>query len=160
MYKVIIGIIIIWAILFSFRVIQIGGVDPTYKEEGVQLFLPLRSSLSQTIDRILPYPQSALLSGIILGNQSSLPFYFKKQLAFKRETGLGFSAIAVSFLGLGCSACGSLILSSLIGLTATTAVIDWLPLEGLEFGLLGIFILLLAIYLTAYKISAPNDCKV
>src|SRR3989344_4842906 len=71
-----------------------------------------------------------------------------------------FSAIAVSFLGLGCSACGSLILSSLIGLTATTAVIDWLPLEGLEFGLLGIFILLLAIYLTAYKISAPNDCKV
>ncbi len=80
MYKVIIGIIIIWAILFSFRVIQIGGVDPTYKEEGVQLFLPLRSSLSQTIDRILPYPQSALLSGIILGNQSSLPFYFKKQL--------------------------------------------------------------------------------
>jgi len=85
---------------------------------------------------------------------------FKKQLAFKRETGLGFSAIAVSFLGLGCSACGSLILSSLIGLTATTAVIDWLPLEGLEFGLLGIFILLLAIYLTAYKISAPNDCKV
>lgn len=59
---------------------QIGGIDPTYKEEGIQLFLPLRTSLSQTIDNILPFPQSALLSGIILGNQSSLPFYFRKQL--------------------------------------------------------------------------------
>ncbi|OGY49557.1 MAG: hypothetical protein A3B89_01755 [Candidatus Buchananbacteria bacterium RIFCSPHIGHO2_02_FULL_40_13] len=101
-----------------------------------------------------------ILSALLAIEISLFIFYFKKQLAFKRETGLGFSAIAVSFLGLGCSACGSLILSSLIGLTATTAVIDWLPLEGLEFGLLGIFILLLAIYLTAYKISAPNDCKV
>lgn len=69
-----------WILLFSFRVMQIGGVDPTYKEEGVQLFEPLRTSLSETIDDILPYPQSALLSGIILGNQSSLPFYFRKQL--------------------------------------------------------------------------------
>ncbi|MFA5932457.1 MAG: ComEC/Rec2 family competence protein [Microgenomates group bacterium] len=59
---------------------QIGGIDPTYKEEGIQLFEPLRTSLSETIDNILPYPQSALLSGIILGNQSSLPFYFRKQL--------------------------------------------------------------------------------
>lgn len=73
-------LIVIWTILFSFRVIQIGGIDPTFKEEGIQLFQPLRTSLSQTIDRILPYPQSALLAGIILGNQSSLPFYFKKQL--------------------------------------------------------------------------------
>lgn len=59
---------------------QIEGIDPTYKEEGVQLFQPLRTSLSQTIDNIMPYPQSALLSGIILGNQSSLPQYFRQQL--------------------------------------------------------------------------------
>lgn len=59
---------------------QIGGIDPTYSEEGIQLFLPLRTELSQKIDDILPYPQSALLSGIILGNKSNLPFYFQKQL--------------------------------------------------------------------------------
>lgn len=80
MLRVVLLLIVFWILVFSFRVIQIGGIDPIYKEEGVQSFLPLRTSLSQTIDRILPYPQSALLSGIILGNQSSLPVYFKKQL--------------------------------------------------------------------------------
>jgi len=73
-------LIAFWILFFSFRILQIGGIDPTYKEEGVQLFLPLRTDLSKTIDGILPYPQSALLSGIILGNQSSLPFYFRQQL--------------------------------------------------------------------------------
>jgi len=101
-----------------------------------------------------------ILSALLAIEISLFIFYFKKQLVFRREAGLGFSAIAVSFFGLGCSACGSLVLSSLIGLAATTAVISFLPWEGLEFGLLGIFILLLAIYLTAYKISLPDNCKI
>lgn len=80
MLKLTLCLIVFWTLLFTFRVVQIGGVDPTYKEEGVQLFEPLRTSLSKKIDDILPYPQSALLSGIILGNQSDLPYYFRKQL--------------------------------------------------------------------------------
>jgi competence protein ComEC len=80
MFKIVLIFSIIWIIIFSLRIIQIGGIDPIYKEEGVQFFQPLRSDLSQKIDEILPYPQSALLSGIILGNQSQLPVSFKKQL--------------------------------------------------------------------------------
>lgn len=80
MLKLIFFLVAFWILVFSFRITQTGGIDPTYKEEGIQLFLPLRTSLSETIDNILPYPQSALLSGIILGNQSDLPFYFRKQL--------------------------------------------------------------------------------
>lgn len=80
MVKLILIISIIWVVIFTLRVIQIGGIDPIYKEEGVQLFQPLRADLSQKIDEILPYPQSVLLSGIILGNQSDLPYSFKKQL--------------------------------------------------------------------------------
>lgn len=80
MYKLILLLLIIWVILFTLRVIQIGGIDPIYQEEGIQLFQPLRTDLSNKIDEILPFPQSALLSGIILGNQSDLPYSFKKQL--------------------------------------------------------------------------------
>lgn len=80
MLKLVLFLIAFWILLFSFRVMQIGGIDPIYKEEGVQMFLPIRTQLSQKIDSILPFPQSALLSGIILGNQSDLPFSFKKQL--------------------------------------------------------------------------------
>lgn len=80
MIKILCLVAIIWIILFTFRVIQIGGIDPIYQEEGIQLLQPLRTDLSNKIDEILPFPQSALLSGIILGNQSDLPYSFKKQL--------------------------------------------------------------------------------
>lgn len=80
MIKIILLICIIWVVLFTIKVVQIGGIDPIYREEGIQLFQPLRTDLSNKIDEILPYPQSALLSGIILGNQSDLPYSFKKQL--------------------------------------------------------------------------------
>lgn len=71
---------ILWLILFTFRVIQIGGLDLTYQEEGVELFKPARQQLVQVVDQILPYPQSSLLSGIILGSQEKLPFYLKNEL--------------------------------------------------------------------------------
>lgn len=87
-------------------------------------------------------------------------FYFKKQLTIRKEAGVGLSGLVVGWLGAGCSACGSIALSSLIGFTATTALIGFLPLEGLEFGLAGIFILLFSIYLTAKKISLSNNCKI
>lgn len=80
MVKILCLIIIAWVIFFTIRVIQIGGIDPTYKEEGIQLLQPLRTNLSNKIDEILPYPESVLLSGILLGNQSELPYYLKKQL--------------------------------------------------------------------------------
>lgn len=104
-------LVVFWILLFSFRIIQIGGIDPIFKEEGVQLFQPIRTSLSQTINNILPMPQSALLSGIILGNQSDLSFYFRKQLQVTSTIHIvvvsgqnltilaGFVMSLVSFLG-------------------------------------------------------------
>jgi len=89
-----------------------------------------------------------------------LIFYFEKQWSLKKEAGLGLSGLFVSFLGVGCSACGSLILSSFLGLSAASLVIGFLPFEGREFGWLGLIILVLAIYLTAYKISLIDNCKI
>lgn len=80
MFKVVLIIITSWSLLFTFRVLQIGGLDLTYKEEGVELFKPAREYLVKVVDQILPYPQSALLSGIILGSQERLPFYLKNEL--------------------------------------------------------------------------------
>lgn len=71
---------LLWLILFTLRVLQVGGLDLTYKEAGVELFKPLRDQLVQKVDQTLPYPQSALLSGILLGAQERLPFYLKNEL--------------------------------------------------------------------------------
>lgn len=57
-----------------------GGIDPTYKDPGVDLFQEFRENLIQILDQSLPYPQNALLSGILLGTQEKLPIYLKNEL--------------------------------------------------------------------------------
>lgn len=71
---------IIWFILFALRVAAIGGVDPTYKEEGNLTLAPLQGKFSQTISGLMPNPQSALLSGILIGDGSKIPFSLKNDL--------------------------------------------------------------------------------
>lgn len=68
------------------------------------------------------------------------------------EAGIGVLGLLVGFLGIGCSVCGSIILSSIFGLTTTTVLVSFLPFGGLEFGGVGIFLLLLSIYFIAVKI--------
>lgn len=72
--------LVLWCLLFTFRIFQVGGVDPTYSDEENQLLKPLQARLASTLDFILPYPESALLSGIILGVEEKLPFSLKSDL--------------------------------------------------------------------------------
>lgn len=71
---------LVWLVLFTFRVISIGGIDPTYRDEGSQLLEPLRNRLAQNLDQNIPYPQSAILAGILLGVDKNLPFTLKNNL--------------------------------------------------------------------------------
>ena len=73
-------VIILWLLLFTLRTLQIGGIDPTFRDKEVQLFKPLRERLVETLDETLPYPQSALLSGILIGSQERFPYYLKDQM--------------------------------------------------------------------------------
>ncbi len=72
--------IIIWFIIFTLRVVSIGGIDPTYRDPGVNLFQGIRENLTQIIDQSLPSPQNALLSGILVGTQENLPIFLKNDL--------------------------------------------------------------------------------
>lgn len=80
MSRIILAGIIFWMTVFYLRIIQTGGIDPTYQEKGNQTFQPLQDHLARIFDQILPYPQSSLMSGILLGEQSNLPFSLKKDL--------------------------------------------------------------------------------
>lgn len=70
----------VWLTIFLLRIFQIGGIDPIYRDPEVELFKPFRDRLVQTVNETLPYPQSALLSGILLGSQENLPLTLKNQL--------------------------------------------------------------------------------
>lgn len=97
-----------------------------------------------------------LLGGI---NISFLVFYLKNKAEVLKMAGTSGLGLVIGFLGIGCGACGSVILTSIFGLTFATGFIGFLPLQGLEFGLLGIVLILISIYLLAKKINQPNICK-
>lgn len=99
----------------------------------------------------------AVLSGI---NVSMVVYYFKQRVSFQREAGVGILGIVTGFFGVGCAACGSVVISAVFGVTGSAAVIKVLPFHGAEFSLLSVFLLFLATYLVAKKISQPQVCAI
>ncbi len=99
----------------------------------------------------------SLLAGI---NVALLIHYFRKRIKVQRESGISIFGIILGMLGVGCSACGSIVLSSLLGLTTAASLLNILPLRGSEFGLLSIGLLLWSIYYTAKKANDPFWCEI
>jgi hypothetical protein len=110
------------------------------------------SPLSRTITFI-----SAGLAGVQV---SLLAYYIRQTAKLQQSMGMSAVGVATSLLGVGCASCGSVVLTSLIGFGATTAVLGFLPFRGQEFGFLGIGILLFAINFTMKKINDPLVCGV
>lgn len=99
----------------------------------------------------------ALLSGI---NIAMLVFYFKRRMAVSGAAGASGFGLVVGTLGVGCSACGSVILSSLIGITSASVLVSALPLRGAEFGIMSIALIGLSTYWIAKKIQSPETCAI
>lgn len=99
----------------------------------------------------------ALVSGI---NIAMLVFYFKRRMAVSGTAGVSGFGLIVGTLGVGCSACGSVILSSLIGITSASALVSILPLGGAEFGIASIALIGMSTYWIAKKIQATETCTI
>lgn len=98
---------------------------------------------------------TAVLTGI---NISLIIYYLKTRAALERAAGVGALGIIGSLLGIGCASCGSVILTSLLGFTASTAIIGALPFKGLEFAVGGLLLVGFATYTIAKKITEPLVC--
>lgn len=85
-------------------------------------------------------------------------FRIRKQIANQKILGTSFLGIFSGFLGIGCAACGSVILSSILGTAATFGFIAKLPFRGQEFGILAVFLLLFSI-LTILKRINNAQCN-
>ena len=90
---------------------------------------------------------------------SLLIYYFQKTLVVEKSLGTGILGLVTGILGVGCASCGSVILVSVLGLTAASAFLSFLPLRGAEFGLISVAVLFYSIYLISKKISNPLFCK-
>ncbi|HLC64452.1 MAG TPA: hypothetical protein VJK25_03890 [Patescibacteria group bacterium] len=100
------------------------------------------------------------LTMLVSLNLTMLVYYFSKKAALGAYSGLGLLGVLSGILGIGCLSCGSVILASIFGLTATVGLLGVLPLGGNEFGLIGFALMILSIYLLSQKIQSPIDCDI
>lgn len=72
---------------------------------------------------------------------------------------LGMGGLISGVFGIGCAACGTFILTSVLALVSAGGIITLLPLGGEEFGIVGVVLIGYATYWTAKKIEEPLVCK-
>lgn len=98
--------------------------------------------------------------GILFGMQIALlVYYFKQRAGLYAGAGLSLTGLMSGLIGVGCTACGSVLLSSFFSISTTSAWLGFLPLRGVEFSLLSILLLGLAVYLLCKKLANPLICQ-
>lgn len=100
----------------------------------------------------------AILFGV---NLAMVIYYFRRKIDVIKPGGIttGFLGIASGILGVGCAACGSFILMNILTFIGASWVLSYLPLAGAEFGILGMSLLAISIYLTSRQIQNPAVCS-
>lgn len=104
-----------------------------------------------------------ILIAILFGmNVAMIVYFLKWRIDDVQQAGLGtgFLGITSGVLGIGCAACGSFLLTSMLSLSGASWLLSYLPLDGGEFGILGVILLATSLYLTAKKIQKPAVCKI
>jgi len=114
----------------------------------------------RTNSTLAPFVMIILVS-ILAGIDIALAiFYTRRKIVTDRAAGFGMLGIVGGFFGIGCSACGSVVLSSLIGVGASGQLVGILPLHGLEFSIASLIILIASIVYLAKHIENPKSCRI
>ena len=100
---------------------------------------------------------------ILLGLDMALVVYVfrqKRTAAAGSNLVLGSGGLASGLVGVGCAACGSLILGGLVPSLGVAGALATLPLQGEEFGILSVALLLLSLMFVSKSIAEPPACPI
>lgn len=97
----------------------------------------------------------SLLFGL---NAAVTVHYVRRRLALGGTAGAGVAGLVVAVVGVGCSACGAVVLSFLIGTTATASFVGLLPLRGQELNLVSVAVLAATLVVAIRKLTEPVVC--
>jgi hypothetical protein len=155
-----VGIIVFAVWLPNIRLITASIVSTSLSfEQKMKLLTSLLGSL-QTNFTVLSR-SLLILSALLMGIQVSLVAYYVRQTTkLQQDMGISFAAMIFSLLGVGCASCGSVLLATLFGFGAMTAIVSQLPFKGQEFSFVGLLLLLFAVRHTIGKINQPLICTV
>lgn len=106
---------------------------------------------------LVPTLLLAVLTGLVV---MLLVFYYKTQGSLLiRTSGSGTVGLIVGVLGIGCSACGTLALTAVLGTVGLGGIVLLLPYRGAEFLYIGVFVLLISLWQLIRLINKPLICE-
>jgi len=96
----------------------------------------------------------------LFGTITAMTVYLLRRTrrAAGRNVAVGFGGVASGVLGVGCAACGSLVLGAVLPFASATAALAVLPLEGAEFGILSVALLSASLLFVSRNIASPAAC--
>ena len=100
---------------------------------------------------------------ILLGLDMALVVYLFRQKRAAAAGGnfvLGSGGVASGLVGVGCAACGSLIVGGLVPSLGVAGALASLPLQGEEFGILSVALLSLSLMFVSKSIAEPPACPI
>ena len=130
---------------------------------GSKIELPLSLLGSIATNFTLLSASYTIAIAILFGVNLAMVMYFlKRKISEVKQTGIatGFLGIASGVLGVGCVACGSFLLTSILSLVGASGALALLPLGGSEFGIIGVILLVISINITSKQIRNPAVCKI
>lgn len=124
-------------------------------------FLTLYGSLVTNFT-VISAVSTVLISFMFGVNAALLTYYVKraKRLgkADRTLTFTGFGGFVSGVFGIGCAACGTIILTGIAKLIGIAGLLTLLPLHGAEFGIVGVALLGYTAYSLAQRINDPLLC--
>lgn len=105
-------------------------------------------------------PLVAAVAMLFGWNVGLLAHRLKDKIREERAAGAGLAGMLIGLFGVGCAACGSVLLTTLFGAGAAAAVVGALPFNGVEFGVVGVAVILGSIHHVSKKIVDPDACAI
>lgn len=100
---------------------------------------------------------------VLFGISVALFSYYikeKRTVMAGNSTVAGVGGLVSGIFGIGCAACGTFILTSLLAVFGVSGAFVFLPFGGEEFGFLGVGLLMYSVYVLSKKINEPIVCPV
>lgn len=150
----------VWLPNIRLIAIIVGSPDVSFSQK---LEIPASLLGSITTNFTLLSASYTIAIAILVGvNMAMVVYFLRRKISEVKQAGIatGFLGVISGVLGVGCAACGSFLLTSGLAFVGASSVLAYLPLTGGEFGILGVLLLSISIYLTAKKIQNPAVCKI
>lgn len=140
-------------------IVEIMGHSQATLAQKIELPLSLLGSITTNFST-LSATYTVLIAVLFGMNVAMLVFLLKNRVAAISKNGIatGTLGIVSGLLGVGCAACGSLILTSVLSLVGAGGILYFLPLKGAEFGIIGVLLLLWSLYVIGKRIEDPLTC--